>query len=90
MAVLLTCVCVCVFPPAEEVKAVVVEDPCKCEARLAFQKQTQSAIQQLTAKHILHPLSTGLSDLSRLAGILEQGGLFFVVCLFLFSFKTIT
>ncbi|XP_032398836.1 matrilin-3a isoform X5 [Etheostoma spectabile] len=30
--------------------AVVVEDPCKCEARLAFQKQTQAAIQQLTAK----------------------------------------
>ncbi|XP_053192681.1 matrilin-3a [Scomber japonicus] len=28
----------------------VVEDPCKCEARLAFQKQTQAAIQQLTAK----------------------------------------
>ncbi|XP_054475062.1 matrilin-3a [Anoplopoma fimbria] len=41
-------------PKREEVKAVVVvEDPCKCEARLAFQKQTQSAIQQLTAKHIL-------------------------------------
>ncbi|XP_034756257.1 matrilin-3a isoform X5 [Etheostoma cragini] len=33
-----------------EMKAVVVEDPCKCEARLAFQKQTQAAIQQLTAK----------------------------------------
>ncbi|XP_076024168.1 matrilin-3a isoform X2 [Genypterus blacodes] len=33
-----------------EVKVVVVEDPCKCEARLAFQKQTQAAIQQLTAK----------------------------------------
>uniref|UniRef100_A0A668UPR7 VWFA domain-containing protein n=1 Tax=Oreochromis aureus TaxID=47969 RepID=A0A668UPR7_OREAU len=35
-----------------EVKVEVVEDPCKCEARLAFQKQTQAAIQQLTAKHI--------------------------------------
>ncbi|XP_018550479.1 matrilin-3a [Lates calcarifer] len=32
------------------VKVEVVEDPCKCEARLAFQKQTQAAIQQLTAK----------------------------------------
>ncbi|XP_071775224.1 matrilin-3a isoform X1 [Centroberyx gerrardi] len=29
---------------------VVVVDPCKCEARLAFQKQTQTAIQQLTAR----------------------------------------
>uniref|UniRef100_A0A665WAR5 Matrilin 3a n=1 Tax=Echeneis naucrates TaxID=173247 RepID=A0A665WAR5_ECHNA len=35
------------------VKVEVVEDPCKCEARLAFQKQTQAAIQRLTAKHIL-------------------------------------
>uniref|UniRef100_A0A3Q1BPI4 VWFA domain-containing protein n=1 Tax=Amphiprion ocellaris TaxID=80972 RepID=A0A3Q1BPI4_AMPOC len=33
-----------------EVKVEVVEDPCKCEARLAFQKQTQAALQQLTAK----------------------------------------
>ncbi|XP_030201792.1 matrilin-3a isoform X2 [Gadus morhua] len=33
-----------------EVKAAVVQDPCKCEARLAFQRQTQSAIQQLAAK----------------------------------------
>ncbi|XP_077366276.1 uncharacterized protein LOC144010064 [Festucalex cinctus] len=30
----------------------VVADPCKCEARLAFQKQTQAAVQQLTAKLI--------------------------------------
>ncbi|CAL8318005.1 unnamed protein product [Merluccius merluccius] len=37
----------------KQVKAAVVEDPCKCEARLVFQKQTQNAIQQLTAKHIL-------------------------------------
>uniref|UniRef100_A0A668UNS3 Matrilin 3a n=1 Tax=Oreochromis aureus TaxID=47969 RepID=A0A668UNS3_OREAU len=36
----------------KQVKVEVVEDPCKCEARLAFQKQTQAAIQQLTAKHI--------------------------------------
>ncbi|KAM6906795.1 transmembrane matrix receptor MUP-4-like [Lycodopsis pacificus] len=35
----------------KQVKAVVVvEDPCKCEARLAFQKRTLAAIQQLTAK----------------------------------------
>ncbi|KAL6095855.1 matn3 [Pungitius sinensis] len=41
-------------PKREELKAVVVvEDPCKCEATLAFQKQTHAAIQQLTAKHIL-------------------------------------
>ncbi|XP_037101364.1 LOW QUALITY PROTEIN: matrilin-3a [Syngnathus acus] len=33
----------------KQVKAVVV-DPCKCEARLAFQKQTQVTMQQLTAK----------------------------------------
>lgn len=31
----------------------VVEDPCKCEAQLAFQKQTQATLQQLTAKNIL-------------------------------------
>ncbi|CAK6979202.1 matrilin-3a [Scomber scombrus] len=44
----------------KEVKAeVVVEDPCKCEARLAFQKQTQAAIQQLTAKNILYVASDG-------------------------------
>ncbi|XP_030201795.1 matrilin-3a isoform X4 [Gadus morhua] len=34
----------------KQVKAAVVQDPCKCEARLAFQRQTQSAIQQLAAK----------------------------------------
>ncbi|XP_008311276.1 matrilin-3a [Cynoglossus semilaevis] len=34
----------------KQVKAEVVMDPCKCEARLAFQKQAQAAIQQLTAK----------------------------------------
>ncbi|XP_030260330.1 matrilin-3a isoform X3 [Sparus aurata] len=34
----------------KEVRVEVVEDPCKCEARLVFQKQTQAAIQQLTAK----------------------------------------
>ncbi|XP_045917026.1 matrilin-3a isoform X1 [Micropterus dolomieu] len=34
----------------KQVKVEVVEDPCKCEARLVFQKQTQAAIQQLTAK----------------------------------------
>ncbi|KAK5615128.1 hypothetical protein CRENBAI_005197 [Crenichthys baileyi] len=35
------------------VRVDMVEDPCKCGARLAFQKQTQAAIQQLTAKYIL-------------------------------------
>lgn len=45
--------------PGEEVKVEVVEDPCKCEARLAFQKQTQAAIQQLTAKHIPSVVSDG-------------------------------
>ncbi|KAM4522771.1 matrilin-3a [Odontesthes bonariensis] len=34
----------------KQVKVEVLEDPCKCEARLAFQKQTQAAIQQLTGK----------------------------------------
>uniref|UniRef100_A0A3Q3RSR3 Matrilin 3 n=1 Tax=Mastacembelus armatus TaxID=205130 RepID=A0A3Q3RSR3_9TELE len=34
----------------KQAKAELVEDPCKCEARLAFQKQTQVALQQLTAK----------------------------------------
>ncbi|XP_021467216.1 matrilin-3a isoform X9 [Oncorhynchus mykiss] len=34
-----------------EIKAVVVvEDPCKCEARLAFQMQTQAALQEITAR----------------------------------------
>uniref|UniRef100_A0A7N6BY94 VWFA domain-containing protein n=1 Tax=Anabas testudineus TaxID=64144 RepID=A0A7N6BY94_ANATE len=42
------------------VKVEVVEDPCKCEARLAFQKQAQAAIQQLTAKHILSVVSGGM------------------------------
>lgn len=45
--------------PCEEVKAEVVEDPCKCEARLVFQKQTQATLQQLTAKHILPVVSDG-------------------------------
>ncbi|TNN45209.1 Matrilin-3 [Liparis tanakae] len=41
-------------PKREEAKALVVmEDPCRCEARMAFQKQTLAAIQQLTARHIL-------------------------------------
>ncbi|AWP20158.1 putative matrilin-3-like [Scophthalmus maximus] len=43
----------------KQVKVEVVEDPCKCEARLAFQKQTQAAVQQLTAKHILCVVSGG-------------------------------
>uniref|UniRef100_A0A4W4G073 VWFA domain-containing protein n=1 Tax=Electrophorus electricus TaxID=8005 RepID=A0A4W4G073_ELEEL len=36
-----------------ELKAEVVQDPCHCEARLAFQRQTQNYIQDLNAKHIL-------------------------------------
>uniref|UniRef100_A0A673BRL0 Matrilin 3a n=1 Tax=Sphaeramia orbicularis TaxID=375764 RepID=A0A673BRL0_9TELE len=49
----------------KQVKVEVVEDPCKCEARLAFQKQTQATIQQLTAKHILCVVSirTGFFNL---------------------------
>ncbi|XP_062406223.1 matrilin-3-like [Sardina pilchardus] len=34
----------------KQVKAVVIQDPCKCEARLAFQKQTQNSLQDLTAR----------------------------------------
>nr|XP_046147123.1 matrilin-3a isoform X6 [Oncorhynchus gorbuscha] len=36
----------------KQIKAVVVveEDPCKCEARLAFQMQTQAALQEITAR----------------------------------------
>ncbi|KAF3702953.1 Matrilin-3 Precursor [Channa argus] len=34
----------------KQVKVEIVEDPCKCEGRLAFQKKTQATIQQLTAK----------------------------------------
>ncbi|XP_060907876.1 matrilin-3a isoform X5 [Labrus mixtus] len=34
----------------KQVKVEVVVDPCKCEARLVFQKKTQAAIEQLTAK----------------------------------------
>ncbi|XP_061602903.1 matrilin-3a isoform X4 [Cololabis saira] len=34
----------------KQVKVEVLEDPCKCEARLAFQRQTQATIQQLAAK----------------------------------------
>ncbi|XP_078029998.1 matrilin-3a isoform X2 [Epinephelus lanceolatus] len=50
-----------------EVKAVVVvEDPCKCEARLAFQKQTQAALQQLTAK--LSDVSGRIERLENMVG----------------------
>ncbi|XP_043963257.1 matrilin-3a [Gambusia affinis] len=34
----------------KQARAEVVEDPCKCEAMLVFQRQTQTTIQQLTAK----------------------------------------
>ncbi|XP_074930208.1 LOW QUALITY PROTEIN: matrilin-3 [Cottoperca gobio] len=36
--------------PARPFPSPLTQDPCKCEARLAFQKQTQAAIQKLTAK----------------------------------------
>ncbi|CAB1445161.1 unnamed protein product [Pleuronectes platessa] len=45
--------------PKEMKVKVVAVDPCKCESRLAFQKQTQAAIQLLTAKHILPVVSDG-------------------------------
>uniref|UniRef100_A0A3B3V3R4 Matrilin 3a n=1 Tax=Poecilia latipinna TaxID=48699 RepID=A0A3B3V3R4_9TELE len=43
----------------KQARAEVVEDPCKCEAMLVFQRQTQATIQQLTAKHILPVVSNG-------------------------------
>uniref|UniRef100_A0A8C6TID4 Matrilin 3a n=1 Tax=Neogobius melanostomus TaxID=47308 RepID=A0A8C6TID4_9GOBI len=49
-----------------EVKVEVIQDPCKCEARLAFQKQTQAALQQLTTKNI-HSLNT-IEALESMAG----------------------
>uniref|UniRef100_A0A671MT59 Matrilin 3a n=1 Tax=Sinocyclocheilus anshuiensis TaxID=1608454 RepID=A0A671MT59_9TELE len=36
-----------------EVKVEIVQDPCMCEARLAFQRQTQTSLQDLNAKYIL-------------------------------------
>ncbi|KAK2864325.1 hypothetical protein Q7C36_003479 [Tachysurus vachellii] len=36
-----------------KMKVEVVQDPCHCEARLAFQRQTQNSIQALNGKHIL-------------------------------------
>uniref|UniRef100_A0A3P8TXZ7 Matrilin 3a n=1 Tax=Amphiprion percula TaxID=161767 RepID=A0A3P8TXZ7_AMPPE len=52
----------------KQVKVEVVEDPCKCEARLAFQKQTQAALQQLTAKHILSDVSGRIERLENMVG----------------------
>uniref|UniRef100_A0A3B3YQN2 VWFA domain-containing protein n=1 Tax=Poecilia mexicana TaxID=48701 RepID=A0A3B3YQN2_9TELE len=43
----------------KQARAEVVEDSCKCEAMLVFQRQTQATIQQLTAKHILPVVSNG-------------------------------
>ncbi|KAG1941932.1 matrilin-3a isoform X2 [Pimephales promelas] len=34
----------------KQVKVEIVQDPCMCEARLAFQRQTQSSLQDLNAK----------------------------------------
>uniref|UniRef100_A0A3Q2XLG2 Matrilin 3a n=1 Tax=Hippocampus comes TaxID=109280 RepID=A0A3Q2XLG2_HIPCM len=47
-----------------EVRGEVVVDPCKCEARLAFQKQTQVVLQQLT--------TTPLADFARRIWRLEE------------------
>ncbi|TMS12536.1 hypothetical protein E3U43_017494 [Larimichthys crocea] len=55
----------CSLKPVKVVE-VVVEDPCKCEARLAFQKQTQAAIQQLTAK--LSDVSGRIQHLENMVG----------------------
>ncbi|KAI3364226.1 hypothetical protein L3Q82_011031 [Scortum barcoo] len=75
-----------------EVKAEVVEDPCKCEARLVFQKQTQAAIQQLTAKHILPVVSDGRHfityilrstfhrEVKRVSGQLQSGRCYTIFC----------
>uniref|UniRef100_A0A3P9KZ20 Matrilin 3a n=1 Tax=Oryzias latipes TaxID=8090 RepID=A0A3P9KZ20_ORYLA len=51
----------------KQVKVEVLEDPCKCEARVAFQKQTQAAIQQLTAN-----LADVSGRIERLEGVLGQ------------------
>uniref|UniRef100_H2MAY8 Matrilin 3a n=1 Tax=Oryzias latipes TaxID=8090 RepID=H2MAY8_ORYLA len=51
----------------KQVKVEVLEDPCKCEARVAFQKQTQAAIQQLTAN-----LADVSGRIQRLEGVLGQ------------------
>ncbi|KAL1254049.1 hypothetical protein QQF64_016278 [Cirrhinus molitorella] len=37
----------------KKVKVEIIQDPCMCEARLAFQRQTQTSLQDLNAKHIL-------------------------------------
>ncbi|KAM3861057.1 matrilin-3a [Diretmus argenteus] len=47
-------------------KAVVAVDPCKCEARLAFQKETQAALQQLTAR--LADVSGRVEQLENMVG----------------------
>ncbi|XP_019713403.1 matrilin-3a isoform X2 [Hippocampus comes] len=47
----------------KQVRGEVVVDPCKCEARLAFQKQTQVVLQQLT---------TTLADFARRIWRLEE------------------
>nr|XP_043904552.1 matrilin-3a isoform X2 [Solea senegalensis] len=50
----------------KQVMAAVVEDPCKCEARLAFQKQMQAAVQQLTSK--LADVSGRIEHLENMVG----------------------
>ncbi|MEQ2225640.1 hypothetical protein ILYODFUR_019570 [Ilyodon furcidens] len=38
---------------SQELRSEITEDACMCEAQLVFQKKVQSAIQELTRKHIL-------------------------------------
>ncbi|XP_017157820.1 matrilin-3a isoform X4 [Poecilia reticulata] len=50
----------------KQARAEVVEDPCKCEAMLVFQRQTQATIQQLTAK--LADISGRIEHLENMLG----------------------
>lgn len=50
----------------KQVTMAVVEDPCKCEAQLAFQKQTQATLQQLTAK--IADVSKRIESLENMVG----------------------
>ncbi|KAG5266080.1 hypothetical protein AALO_G00249560 [Alosa alosa] len=38
---------------SQEVQGTVTEDPCMCEAQIAFQRKVQATIQDLTSRHIL-------------------------------------
>lgn len=43
---------VCLFV-SEEMRSETTEDACMCEAQIVFQKKVQSAIQEMSRKHIL-------------------------------------